>query len=289
MDNNLVWLGESACQQPTLVGNKAANLSRLAATYAVPPGFCLTTRTFVGAGRHQAAGTDQTLPPSLQTLLAAAYQELAVRCQTRNPAVAVRSSAVGEDGQGASFAGQYETYLNIVGEAALYQAVAHCWASAQNTRVTAYHQQQGQPPGQMAVLVQQLVAADVAVVAFSAHPVTGKRAELVINATWGLGESLVGGTVTPDSYTVRKADGVIIQQEIGEKASMTILTAQGVAEAPVPPAKQGRSSLTQQQIGEVAVLAQKLELEMGWPVDIECAYQQGKLFLLQCRPITGLA
>jgi pyruvate,water dikinase len=284
VDNKLVWLGEAACQQNTLTGNKAANLSRLATNYRVPPGFCLTTAAFAGVSPDDDAG----LPPALQTSLAAAYQEMALRCQQATPAVAVRSSAVGEDGFAASFAGQYTTYLNIVGDAALQQAVVRCWASARGGQVNAYRQHRGQQPRPMAVLVQQLIAADVAVVAFSMHPVTGKRTELVINATWGLGESLVSGTVTPDSYTVRKADGIITQHAIGDKTHMTVLAPDGVCEAPVPLSRQRRLALTAEQISEVAALAQTLELELGWPVDIECAYQSGKLFLLQCRPITGV-
>jgi phosphoenolpyruvate synthase/pyruvate phosphate dikinase len=288
MDNQLLWLEQLACQQPFLVGSKAANLSRLAAGYCVPLGYCLTTAAFAAYPSSSVAESEGTLPAALQTLLADAYQELATRSQQVSPPVAVRSSAIGEDGQAASFAGQYETYLNVVGTAALYQAVARCWASAQNARVCAYRQQQGQgaATGQMAVLVQQLVAADVAVVAFSANPVTRNTAEIVINATWGLGESLVGGTVTPDSYTVRKADLAVTQQQYAAKSIMTIRASQGVSEVPVPRAMQRLPALTAAQAQEVAAVALTLEEEMGWPVDIECAYQGGKLYLLQCRPIT---
>jgi pyruvate,water dikinase len=136
----------------------------------------------------------------------------------------------------------------------------------------------------MAVLVQQLIAADVSLVAFSANPVTRSTEEIVINATWGLGESLVSGTVTPDSYTVRKVDRVIMQQQHAAKSVMTILAPHGVNEVPM----QRLPALTAAQVQEVATLALTLEAEMGWPVDIECAYQGGKLYLLQCRPITVL-
>lgn len=290
MDHHLLWLEHTACQQPTLAGSKAANLSRLAASYRVPPGFCLTTAAFANHLQGHLTGAAESLPTALQTLLTDAYQDLATRSQRLNPPVAVRSSAVGEDGLAASFAGQYETYLNIVGPEALYMAVARCWASAQNARVSAYRQQQGQAAsaGQMAVLVQQLIPADVSLVAFSANPVTGSRNEIMINATWGLGESLVGGTVTPDSYTVRKADLTVIQQQQAAKSVMTILATNGVSEVPVPRAMQQLPALTAAQIQEVAQLALTLEQEMGWPVDIECAYQRGELYLLQCRPITVL-
>lgn len=290
MDNQLLWLKEAACQQPTLAGSKAANLSRLAADYRVPLGFCVTTAAFAAYAQTSSSELAEIVPPALQTLLADAYQQLSVRSQQGNPPVAVRSSAIGEDGQAASFAGQYETYLNIVGLEALYMAIARCWSSAQNARVSAYRQQQGQAASasQMAVLVQQLIPADVSLVAFSANPVTGSRTEMMINATWGLGESLVSGTVTPDSYTVRKADMILIQQQQAAKSVMTILAANGVREVPVPRAMQQLPALTAPQVQEVAQLALTLEQEMGWPVDIECAYQGGTLYLLQCRPITTL-
>lgn len=290
MDNQLLWLEQAACQQTTLAGSKAANLSRLAAKHRVPPGFCLTTEALAAYASPSLAETTTTLPTLLQTRLADAYHQLARRSQRTNPSVAVRSSAVGEDGLSASFAGQYETYLNIVGTENLYQAVARCWSSAQNARVSAYRQQQGQAvsAGQMAVLVQQLIPADVSLVAFSANPVTGSRNEIMINATWGLGESLVSGTVTPDSYTVRKADLTVIQQQQAAKSVMTILATNGVSEVPVPRAMQQLPALTAAQIQEVSQLTLTLEQEMGWPVDIECAYQGGELYLLQCRPITVL-
>jgi pyruvate,water dikinase len=250
----------------------------------------VTTTAFAAYPPAYHTDVEGDLPAGLQAVLADAYQKLAARSQHGSPPVAVRSSAIGEDGQTASFAGQYETFLNIVGTEALHQAVARCWASAQSARVSAYRQQQGQAttPGQMAVLVQQLIAADVSLVAFSANPVTRSTEEIVINATWGLGESLVSGTVTPDSYTVRKVDRVIMQQQHAAKSVMTILAPHGVNEVPVPRAMQRLPALTAAQVQEVATLALTLEAEMGWPVDIECAYQGGKLYLLQCRPITVL-
>jgi len=120
--------------------------------------------------------------------------------------VAVRSSALDEDGAGASFAGQHETYLNVVGAAAVAEAVARCWASVRSSRALEYRRRQGFPldGARIAVLVQQLIPADVSSVVFSANPVTGSRDEVMINASWGLGESIVGGTVTPDTYVVRR-------------------------------------------------------------------------------------
>ena len=283
----LVWLDQVECQEVTLVGGKAANLSRLAALHAVPPGFCLTTE----AHAQWACGPPaSSAPDPVRELLTTAYARLAARCQMAEPRVAVRSSAVGEDGQSASFAGQYETYLNMVGVDAVVGAVTRCWASAHSERVLAYHRQHGQARADihLAVLVQQLVAADMSLVAFSANPVSGDSAEVVINASWGLGESVVSGTVTPDTYVVRKADLLVTARHIAEKQRMTIMAPHGVQEVLIPRPMRRQRALSDAQAIEVARLARTLETHMGWPVDIECAYQGNTLYLLQCRPISTL-
>ena len=110
--------------------------------------------------------------------------------------------------------------------------------------------------------------------------------EIVINATWGLGESLVGGTVTPDSYTLQKDTLTLLERNIATKTVMTIRAVQEVREVPIPAPMQALSALNDEQVNAVAVLVQRLESEMGWPVDIECAFKDDTLYLLQCRPIT---
>jgi phosphoenolpyruvate synthase/pyruvate phosphate dikinase len=283
----LVWLDQVECQDVTRVGGKAANLSRLAASHPVPTGFCLTTEAYAKWALGQEANT---VPDAARELLTTAYATLAARCQRAEPRVAVRSSAVGEDGQNASFAGQYETYLNLVGAEAVVGAVTRCWASARSERVLAYHRQHGQATANipLAVLVQQLVAADMSIVAFSANPVSGDSAEVVINASWGLGESVVSGTVTPDTYVVRKSDLIVTERHIADKQRMTIIAPNGVQEVPIPRPMRRQRSLSDAQAIEVAQLARTLETHMGWPVDIECAYEGKKLYLLQCRPISTL-
>ncbi|MFZ4657754.1 MAG: PEP/pyruvate-binding domain-containing protein [Caldilineaceae bacterium] len=291
----LTWLDHVACQDSAISGGKAANLSRLAVAYPVPVGFCLTTNAYArwsSAVQQQAAG--EALPAELVALLATAYATLAQRSQEATPAVAVRSSAVGEDGQNVSFAGQYETYLNIVGAAAVAEAVLRCWSSAQAERVQNYQERHGALTGTtnqpVAVLVQQLIVADCAFVAFSRNPLTGKGEELFINANWGLGESIVSGTATPDTYIVRKSDGVLLAQTIGDKQSMTVLgtgvKANGVQSVKVPRLLRQRASLNADQIRQVAQLATELEATMGWAVDIEGAFQGERLYLLQCRPVS---
>jgi pyruvate,water dikinase len=138
------------------------------------------------------------------------------------------------------------------------------------------------------VLVQQLVASDVSAVIFSANPITGSRDEVMINASWGLGESIVGGTVTPDAFIVRKSDLAITGRTIADKQLMTVSAPGGTHEVEVPRFLRAQASLNDEQVVEMAKLALTLEATMEYPVDIECAYAGGELYLLQCRPITTL-
>jgi len=266
----IVWLDQPECRETALVGGKAARLGELLQTgMPVPPGFCLT-------------------PGAPLDGLAAACRELEQRCGVENLAVAVRSSAVDEDSAAASFAGQYETILNVAGAEAVAQAVERCRAAAASPRVLEYRRRQGLGPGAgIAVLVQQLIPADVSAVVFSSDPVNGARDEIVINACWGLGESLVGGTVTPDTYRVRRADPAVVSSQVGEKRRMTVRIPGGAREVEAPLALRSQLVIDNIQAAEAARLALDLEARMGWPVDLECAWQAGRLWLLQCRPITG--
>ena len=284
------WLGEPGGDDLALVGGKAANLSRLAALRRVPPGFALTTRAFEAAGTVTLAGEALRVPEALRREIAAAYAELSRRAGEAEVPVAVRSSAVDEDGAAASFAGQHETYLNVVSADAVVAAVERCWASARSDRTLAYRRLHGLTATdvRLAVLIQVLVPADVSGVAFSANPLTGRRDEVVVNASYGLGESIVGGTVTPDAYIVGKDDLTVRRREDGDKARMTVLVPTGTAEVDVPRLLRRRPALDDTQAAGVARLALDLETAMGWPVDIEFALRDGELYLLQCRPITTL-
>jgi phosphoenolpyruvate synthase/pyruvate phosphate dikinase len=140
------------------------------------------------------------------------------------------------------------------------------------------------------VLVQLLVQADAAAIVFSADPLTGDRGTIVVNATWGLGESLVGGSVTPDLWVIRKDDGALLSESTADKARMTVAIPGGTAEVATPGFLRDCPSLTPVQLAELSTLARDLECAMGWPVDLECAYADGALSLLQCRPVTtGIA
>jgi pyruvate,water dikinase len=222
--------------------------------------------------------------------VATAYHRLGERCGIASPPVAVRSSAADEDGAAASFAGQYETILNVSGLAAVNSAIQHCLVSQASEQVINYRRRKGlrEFDVPIAVLVQTLIVADVAVVAFSVNPVTGSCGEVVINASWGLGESVVSGSVTPDTYVVRRRDRAIVQRSPARKQRMTVPVADGTAEVEVPQGLRDKAALDDGQVGNVAELAVALELTTGAPVDIECAYREGELYLLQCRPITTL-
>lgn len=271
------WLGEAECCDPAQVGGKAGNLRRLARSYPVPPGFCLTADAL--ARRRQA---------DYREALLQAYALLEQLVGQAEPGAAVRSSGIDEDGKSASFAGQYETFLNVRGAGGVLAAVDKCLQSGFAPRAIEYRLQNGlnSADSRLAVLVQQLVPADVSAVIFGANPVNGRRDEIVITASWGLGESVVGGTVTPDTYTIRHSSAAQISAQISDKARMTVPTATGTAEVPVPRLLRRQRTLTDAQLLEMAQMATALESEMGYAVDLECAWQRGKLFLLQCRPIT---
>jgi pyruvate,water dikinase len=274
----IIWLEETICQQIHLVGGKAANLAKLANQFRVPPGFVIPQ------------------PSVPQSVIRDAYQRLGDLIGEAQLAVAVRSSATDEDSAAAAFAGQYESYLNIIGADAVCDAVELCWRSASAERVVEYRRQHGlaTQAHHLAVLVQALVPADVSAVVFSANPVTQSRQEIIVNASWGLGESIVGGTVTPDTFVV-KADHTlrhptqIITSQIADKTTMTVRSANGTQAVRVPTLLRTRPSIQAEEVLEMAQLALDLQATLGYPVDVECAYATGKLYLLQCRPITTLA
>lgn len=257
------------------MGGKTAGLSRLAEAHRVPPGFCLT-----------AHAPEPSSSQAARLAIGAAYGELARRAGIETPAVAVRSSGVDEDGAGASFAGQHETYLNVVGAEAVIDAIGRCRRSASSERARAYRRSLGLAgPASVAVLVQLLVFADVAAVVFSIDPRSGAD-DVVINASWGLGESIVGGTVTPDLYTVERRTMRVKERVLGDKTRMTVRTAGGTREVAVPTVLRDRHTLGDDAVLAAARLALSLESETGAPVDLECAFYGSELYLLQCRPVT---
>jgi pyruvate,water dikinase len=277
----IVWLGREPAHDPRLSGGKGAALSRLAGSFSVPAGFCITAPALASLAPHD------TLPAPLLSALAAAYDSLR---DGTGDAVAVRSSAVDEDGHACSFAGLHETCLNVRGLDRLADAVVRCIASGRSERARSYRRDHGLPPhAPIAVVVQRMIQADVAAVAFSADPVTGDRTRIVINASWGLGESIVGGTVTPDVYSLDARSGAVTGYTPGAKERMTIVAEEGTIEVDVPGFLRRERPLTDEQAVRIATMVSSLERTAGFPVDVECALRDDELWLLQCRPITTLA
>lgn len=280
---HVAWLGEPGSEAVARTGGKAANLARLAARYSVPPGFCLTVAAHT---QWSARVRADERPAAFVSLVSEAYTALSERCGTTSPPVAVRSSAVDEDGAYASFAGVFVSCLNVRGVEALLEAIARCWASAEDPRALEYRARQGLGAGGVAVLVQEMVAADAAAVVFSRTP-TGSD-EVLINANYGIGESIVSGLANPDTWYLRRADLSIERFVVGEKATMTMYDGiAGTREVAVLRTLRSRACLTPEQVEALGRLALALEADMGWPVDLECAFRGDDLWLLQCRPITS--
>jgi phosphohistidine swiveling domain-containing protein len=275
------------------VGGKAANLGELiGAGFPVPPGFAVTTAAYVRAAtaldltdpqRAREALASAELPAGVAESVRAAYAGLGV-----DVPVAVRSSATAEDLPWASFAGQQDTYLNVVGTDAVLDAVRRCWASLWTDRAVSYRETQGIDHGdvQLAVVVPRMVDAQVAGVLFTADPVTGTRDRTVIDASPGLGEAVVSGAVNPDHIVV-DADG--IRTTPGDKAAQVRSLPGGGTELVRVAADEGRSCLTDAQVTALAELGRRVEAHFGAPQDIEWAVDaDGEPWLTQARPITTL-
>lgn len=302
-----------------VVGGKAASLSTLLACgFAVPLGFAVTADAYrylekaTGTGEQLARlfeGLDpqdfaaarafaeratsliaaSELPQDLRTQIAGAYDELV---SLSGVASAVRSSAVSEDGAGASFAGLYESYLNVLGVGDVLDSVKKCYASLWSERAVRYRALKGASlDGEaMAVVVMGLVPSETSGIAFTAHPVTGERDRVVINSSYGLGEAIVSGRVTPDSFVVQKGSLVLLEREIYEK-EMAIYPhpdGGGTIERDVPPEQAAAPSISDEQAKVIAQLAARVEGEFGSPQDVEWGMAAGQIYLLQSRPITTL-
>lgn len=267
----ILWFEDAAAADPARAGGKAAALATLARHRRVPDGF-------VVAGRPDADAVE------------AAYAELAARAGEDAPLVAVRSSATDEDGQSSSFAGQHETILGVRGIDELLAAITTCRASAHTDRALSYRRANGlaRPSAPLPVLVQLLVPADAAAVVFSVNPVT-RGGEVLVNAAFGLGESIVGGTVTPDEWALARPSLHVSRRTIADKRRMTVRAPGGSREVEVPAPLRRLPSITDEQARAAATLALDLESELGYPVDLELAWTGDDLHLLQCRPITTLA
>lgn len=266
----------SEAADPELVGGKAVNLGRLIrAGLPVPDGFVITTAAWRSV-------PDDAVPPAL----AAAVREALDRLEYT--LVAVRSSATAEDAADASMAGQFETYLNLETPEEVLAAIGKCRASARSDRTLAYLREHNMKPGDvaMAVVVQRLVAAETAGVLFTVDPKTGSRDHMLIEAAWGLGETVVSGEVQPDIIRVRADEPRIESYRVARKTRARQF---GEAEAgPVPDEKQMRACLSAATILRLRDVGLQAVAALGEGQDIEWAVEDGTVYVLQARPITTL-
>jgi phosphohistidine swiveling domain-containing protein len=306
-------LGDIGRAALPIAGGKAANLGELIrAGLPVPGGFCVTTAAYElvagGAGLGQIlddlAETRPDDTARLANLAAAARARLleapvpedlaqaitgAYRTLGASVPVAVRSSATAEDLPHASFAGQQDTYLNVVGDEAVLEAVRRCWASLWTDRAVSYRSGGGIDPRgvRLAVAVQRMVEAAVAGVLFTANPLTGRRRQAVIDASPGLGEAVVSGAVNPDHFVVNTATGEIVERRPGDKRVAVRSSAGGGTQR--VELSGDEASLEDTQIRALAALGARVEAHYGAPQDTEWAIDaDGEIWLLQARPITTL-
>src|SRR5215211_4120889 len=301
--------------QVAVLGGKGAHLGELSRLEGilVPAGFCVTTdafrritaeapsiddrldrlsrvnpddreaiRTLSAAIRRTLEGT--AIPPELAAAILRALARLGEQA-----AYAVRSSATAEDLPAASFAGQQDTYLNVVGPAAVLQHISRCWASLFTDRAVTYRLRNGFDHRRvhMAVVVQQMVFPDAAGILFTADPVTGNRKVAAVEAGFGLGEALVSGLVNADAYKVR--DGEIVAKAVATKQlAIYALPAGGTQEQAIDPARQQQPALTDAQAVRLAQLGRRIEGHFGCPQDIEWCLVDDGFQIVESRPITTL-
>lgn len=205
--------------------------------------------------------------------------------------VAVRSSATAEDSKIDSWAGELESYLNTT-EKTLLENVKKCWASLFTPRAIFYRfaRKLEKQSISVAVVVQEMVESEISGVAFSVHPITKDRNQMIIEAGWGLGEAIVLGKVTPDSYVVDKKDECILDVNLSEQEKMMVKKSAtgGIKEVLVPKSKQEKQKLTGSEIMELAEIVKKIEKHYKSPQDVEWSYKKGKFYIVQSRPITTL-
>ncbi|TAK03886.1 hypothetical protein EPO34_01875 [Patescibacteria group bacterium] len=204
--------------------------------------------------------------------------------------VAVRSSATAEDSSVASWAGELESYLNTTHETLLVN-VKRCWASLFTPRAIVYRNEKGMVDTHVsvAVVVQKMVQSEVSGITFTVHPVTEDRNQMIIEAAWGLGEMIVGGQVTPDSYVVDKTDKSLIDVNVSEQELMMVRSTGGNEKIPVPAEKKNAQKISPDQIRDIGGICQRIEAHYGFPCDIEWAMEGGTFYIVQSRPITTLS
>jgi len=309
----VLWFYEIDKDDIPTVGGKGANLGEMTkAGFPVPGGFVVTSSAYVhmievnnledkikamlkdlnvedatalNRASHQVIELIEKspFPKDIEEQVFKAYDKLG-----NNPWVAVRSSATAEDLPEASFAGQQETYLNVRGDASVIVHIRKAWASLFEPRAIYYRVQQGFDHFKvaLAVPVQKMVQSDISGIMFSINPVTNDKTHIVIEAVWGLGENIVQGAVTPDHYEVDKSELKLIQHKTVHQDIEMVRSGEGNIQRKVPSSRQDKRKLTDAQAVEVATLGKKLQQHYFFPQDSEWAIENGKLYVVQTRPIT---
>ncbi len=319
MSETIAWFAELGDDARDVAGGKAASLARLErAGFPVPPGFAVTAGAFrlalgalddgsISASVAQLDGADDaactqlaehirarvessSLDSAVPGAVADAYRELCTRYGPDEP-VAVRSSATAEDGSDASFAGMQDSYLWVRGESEVVAAVRRCWASLYNATSLSYRRRIGIPEERMAmgVVVQRMIDARAAGVMFTRSPLSGDRSVIVINASWGLGSSVVGGEVTPDEFVLSKVTLETMRSTVSDKERRHVADRErgGVRDEPVPEDQRRVPSLSDSELRALGALGRSVERHDGYCVDVEWAIDgEDRLFLLQSRPET---
>jgi len=313
----IYWLVELGKEDNDLVGKKCANLGEIAkAGLPVPNGFCLSVSAYgifmelTGAAEeirrhletHKPAADDvegihtlsrvmrqtvesKPLPPEMADTILSYYSELCDRACALDVAVSTRSAGA------VSHPGQYETYLNVKGKDDLLDKVRKVWASTFNGRSLAFRIKKGLPLGNepIGVAILAMVQARSAGIAFSADPNTGDTSKIIVEANWGLGESVVSGELMPDRWVIDKETLEIRERTLGRKEKATICLDCGIEDAEISPEKASSFCLSDEELKEIAKLANRLEAHFGLPQDIEWAVAEDQPFpnivLLQTRPV----
>ncbi len=324
MNDLIVWFDRYERSQKELVGGKNASLGEMmVAKLPVPPGFALTIDGYQQIWRDKALvdevnvllqGIDHAdfaanmrtsdqiraaiesvaVPEAVVAAVSEAYASLCAHCDVDDVPVAVRSSATAEDQPDASFAGQQDTFLWVRGADAVVEHVRKCWSSLFTDRAIAYRHQMGylHQGISMSVGIQKMVDPVASGVAFTINPTNGDRTQVAIDASWGLGEAVVSGEVTPDNFLIDKVLQEIAVREISSKEVEYRLTESGVVKKlPVPDDRKSEPCLTDNEVKAVAQLARRAEKHYGCPQDVEWAIDRHlpegeNVVMLQSRPET---
>ena len=226
---------------------------------------------------------DKLIPENIKKEIEKEFNKLKARY------VAVRSSATAEDSSIASWAGELESYLNVI-KKDLLELVKKCWSSLFTPRAIFYRFEKklNNQKISVAVVIQKMVQSEISGICFTVHPVTEDRNQMVIEAGYGLGEAIVGGKITPDTYVINKKLNSILDINISKQKMMIIKTLKGTIETKVPALRQDKQKISNKQIIQLAKICKKIEEHYKYPQDIEWAIENNKIYITQSRPITTL-